>query len=660
MSFVILGLLLCGYMILIFLFTRHMRKTMRMDHGSLPGKKVMWLRMYNVLDRNFITRQGLRKSYNFVSSLAVFDLIDNKTYAVKDCLSVYVKSLTLFLLVAVIFRNIFLCLGVVLFVYAYLFHKVDQKYKRITIRMKEQESSFYSQLMVKYGVLGSVPDAIADCTPGPLISNQVSKLYNALLSPDRETALNEFRASCPSKTMQTLSGVCDSIDMKGDSESIHDESDFQRAISMLTEDVNLEIQRLTMMQSKFKPLYNQPLLGVILIPPIYFFYPSLFESSGYYFSSFLGSILIIITLLLAIVCFKMLEIVTGDTAIVYDDITNTDKMLYQNHAYRRFVHYCKPTKMSRLSKKLLLLKKSMSRMNLDYLYCRKVFYLIAIAVVSFVFLTCSMAIAKSDSVSNYYTSDMAGSDEVLRGVITIEDMVDKDMEFLQAGDFSEEAMGAYVDSYIARDTYRSGEISRIKTKADLYTSSAINPFNILLSLLLGVIGFWVPDLQLAFRAWLIAKEAEDDVLQIQTIISIIMNTSVDTLSILGWIAEQSRVFRPLFVDAEYSYPMSPDNTIATLRQKAGTDELRAIIDKLELTAGKLPVNVAFADLINRRGHLLALRRQRQIDDMNNKYRIASNMVRVPFYGMMFSVLAMPTCYVLYSTAMGMLEQLGQL
>ena len=62
-------------------------------------------------------------------------------------------------------------------------------------------------------------------------------------------------------------------------------------------------------------------------------------------------------------------------------------------------------------------------------------------------------------------------------------------------------------------------------------------------------GHMAPELMLRGRAWLLKTESEEDVPELQTIISILMNTPTDTLETLYWLEKQSRVHKHAILDA---------------------------------------------------------------------------------------------------------------
>src|SRR5690606_9794941 len=107
----------------------------------------------------------------------------------------------------------------------------------------------------------------------------------------------------------------------------------------------------------------------------------------------------------------------------------------------------------------------------------------------------------------------------------------------------------------------------------------------------------LPELLLRGRAWLLKTESEEDVLQLQTMISILMNTSTDTLDTLYWLERQSRVHKNALLDAYHEYPSNPDLALNRLKAKAVLPGFRRLVDKLLLTIHQIKLSEAFSDLV---------------------------------------------------------------
>lgn len=101
------------------------------------------------------------------------------------------------------------------------------------------------------------------------------------------------------------------------------------------------------------------------------------------------------------------------------------------------------------------------------------------------------------------------------------------------------------------------------------------------------------------RIRLLKTESEEDVLQLQTIITILMNTSVDTMETLYWLQRQSRTHRNALIDAYHEYPSDPELALYRLKSKVTLPDFKRMVDKLFLTIHQISLADAFSILYQR-------------------------------------------------------------
>ena len=147
--------------------------------------------------------------------------------------------------------------------------------------------------------------------------------------------------------------------------------------------------------------------------------------------------------------------------------------------------------------------------------------------------------------------------------------------------------------------------------------------------LIAAIAWNIPDILIKMRTILIKSEAEEDCLQLQTIIGIMMNTSIDTLDLLDWLSKHSRVFRPLLIDAFQNYPSDPERALHELKARAGLSDFKRLVDKLMLTISQISIKEAFSDILLERDHLLRMREIAQQEAILSKRQKMSMVAMAP-------------------------------
>ncbi len=131
------------------------------------------------------------------------------------------------------------------------------------------------------------------------------------------------------------------------------------------------------------------------------------------------------------------------------------------------------------------------------------------------------------------------------------------------------------------------------------------------------------------RIRLLKTESEEDVLQLQTIITILMNTSVDTMETLYWLQRQSRTHRNALIDAYHEYPSDPELALYRLKSKVTLPDFKRMVDKLFLTIHQISLADAFSDLISERAHVLRIREITQQTILKKKRSLVSPLALIP-------------------------------
>ena len=168
----------------------------------------------------------------------------------------------------------------------------------------------------------------------------------------------------------------------------------------------------------------------------------------------------------------------------------------------------------------------------------------------------------------------------------------------------------------------------------------------------------LPEFQLKMRTNLIRSESEEDCLQLQTITGIMMHTNIDTLDLLDWYAQHSRVFKGILLEAYHNYPSNPERTLRILKEKSATVEFKALVDRLELTRHQLTIAEAFADTQSERHHLLSMRETAQLYAIRKKRSLMSAPAMMPLWVIIIGYTMIPLGYVMIKDITNFLTTFG--
>ena len=154
----------------------------------------------------------------------------------------------------------------------------------------------------------------------------------------------------------------------------------------------------------------------------------------------------------------------------------------------------------------------------------------------------------------------------------------------------------------------------------------------------------LPNMLLTLRRWLVINEAEDDFLQLQTLMSILMNTDGDTLDALEQMSQMSKIHKEMLLYCYHSYPSNPDKELWTLEQKTPIMEFKRFIGKMRLTVTDLSLREVFADLMLEREYIQEQRDIKMRRSIDKKRTLCGMLSKLPMGIMVVGEFLFPIGY----------------
>ena len=602
------------------------RKGKRSLHQGAKGRIIptsVWLTWFKRLYTNLLTRQGLLRIHTSVAELSIFTDIEARITALK----VYLLGIMIFIGVIVssafLFKDAFFVLICSLYAMVMREVVVNKRLDAYHNKLYLELSDALSSLRQEYIRLKSVTEALAACECGNLIQRPINEIHSILTSYNAQENLEAFYNSSPLKVVQTLAGVCYAINRTGDAVLSDGSSNFISSLSLISNEVNLEIRRLRLQKSQFGSLELLPVLPVLALGPIKSFFINTIPGTAIIYNGMLGYLITILIIGCSLAAFKIITSITRPVAIKYNDRTNLDRKLLSKKKIRMLVKLIEPVKLKSLNQKFQLLKKSMTRQNLDYLYLRKAYFSIFTFFTLLILVLFSLYLGKEFARNNVMEASLISASELSQAEKEL--LRSMDETYLLSQSMSEDDMRMLIRTTIPgiRDYEIDAQVKRLYDKQHTLDNLQFHFWILWLCLLCAWIAWYIPEIILKVRTWLIKTESEEDCLQLQTVIGILMNTPIDTLDLLDWMSKHSRVFKPILIDAYQDYPSDAYQALGILKMRAGISEFRRIVDKLTLTVSQITIAEVFSDIIIERDHLLRMREIAQTESIMKKRAMMS-------------------------------------
>lgn len=625
-------------LIAVFIFAPKQRKPSMatMDKYAKVNKK------HRFYKNNFFTRKGYLRIHEMISRLSVYNFQEIRVYAVKYY---QMSTLCLFSVWAVgtyIFRDFVSSLLLLLFAYLMKNKYIDKGVEKAKNQLLLEFSSALSSLREEYTRLGNIPDALAECERGHLVRAQMDDIYAICTANDGEDLLNEFYSKCQFRQLRTLAAVCYTLNDTGDTYDEHGQSAFRTDVSLIKDEVDLEVRKNKMIHLRFGSLEYLPVVPIFAIRAVESFFIDSIPGTVSIYNGAVGYISKTVICLLALIGFYVICNINSEQYVRTNDRLDIVDKLLKGKRTGRIIRNVMTKDSKRLNKISTKIKGCLSSKDVEYIYGEKVLFSVIAFSLALLASVLMISTARSFMYTNVKTLSMTGGFDysveeydalfqydctiLEKDVLPSEDQISKDLMLVLKS---------------ASEFQRLEEVSRIRTKYEKYHNTYYRWYYVLVCYLIGVAAWFLPELLLKFRAFMVKTEAEEDILQMQTIIASLMGTTLDTMSVLYWLEKNSTVHQEALLFCYHEYAQDAEMALDRLKQKSTVAEFNHMCDKLISTIHQITIKDAFADLIVERNHVMKLREMVQESTIETKRMVSSPLALAPIYALAFLYVLLP-------------------
>lgn len=621
-------------------------------NGSKPKKQAnaekgkFYAKLYQVLARNFLTQGQILKIHAQLSALSVYrkaelQQLTSRYFLVSTGVSVGLVVASLFL-----FDDFFSTMICIMFAFLLNNILVDKQIDKVYLQILKGLSRAIGSLRQEYMRLGDVIEAFNEVECDDLLKKPMNEIYTILTSNNSEIKLQEFFESTPFRTIQTLASISYNISNQGDTVDSTGQSNFVQALTLMSSDVNSEIQKILKQKKEFGFIEYLPFVPIFGMGLLEGYFMGIMPGTALIYNGPIGFFLRTLTMVVSIGCYVTISRINCTIPIKEDDRSAFANSMLLNRSWAKFINNIIPK-----GKKATLLKKkfkdSLSKMTIEEFYTKKVvfsavtFVLSVLAAISTVTLGHDYILNSTQQLSLVATDEMNGySKEVILN------LDNRFMEERQYGEVPESEALLMVSGAMPglTDLQKLDQVKRMNDKYNALQGAYFQWWMLWICALASVVGWFGPDIGLKMRRILVVTEAEDDFLQLQTLVTILMNTEMDTLDIIGQLAQNSRIHKDMLLYAYHGYPSNPEMEIERLKSKTPLLEFRRFLGKLRLTISDLSLREAFSDLIIEREHILRVREMTIESTIRRKRGMCGPLSMFPLGMMVVASLLIPLGY----------------
>lgn len=502
---------------------------------------------------------------------------------------------------------------------------VAGKIDKLDTKILKQQIGFFAEIRHAYNEYNMVEEAIYDVSQNDEleVSIQGQKIYEILISDDPETELEKYYDVAPNSYLKEFAGVSYLTKEFGDRQ-IDGASLYLKNLNNITKEMQLEILKRDKLDYVFQSLSFIAIAPTLLITPLKNWAIKSFGFTSQFYNGKGGLIVVILLLLLTMICYILVRKIkdTGNIKDEYKDPNKTWQMkLYRNKFIKRIVDKFIPNKNTiEYRKNVNLMKEAAAKQKMEALYVNRICFAIVAFIVSIIFFI----IVHKVAVNYIYTEPVADYDMLSTVTNQDEESIRKReiynyfLNRFKGQDITQEKLRQYIANSSkfegASEPDMDEAAEKIYEELQIINNERFKWFELLIACVVAWMGYQSPIWMLVIQKALRKLEMENEVMQFQTIITMLMKIErVNVEIILEWLERYSNIFREPITKCVNNYEAGAWEALEELKNDIAFPQLIRLIESMQAAVEKIPIEKAFEELENERDYYQAKR-----EEANNK------------------------------------------
>ena len=482
---------------------------------------------------------------------------------------------------------------------------VDYRVSNVADKILRQIPEVFTEIRHSFHEHGMIEEAFNDAIDeleDKEITPQVKKIKEAIMADDPEVQLEKYYDTAPNRFLKLFAGVS-YLTMELGDRKVDGTSIYLKNLNNIVNDVYLEILKRDKINYMFRSLTAIAVAPILFTNVIQSWAESNFAALINFYNSSFGFIIKALILISIFVCYFMLRVIREDSDQIKFDRIATKK--WQDKAYsipliRKIVDGLIPAEYTtKRKKKTEMIKNTNAFLTLEWFYVNK----IAAAVIGFVF---SITLILNMHHIDFNAIFTGIADEFLQlGKLSAEDEAAANLMAKEDAQYVEEYRG---DSSITKDQIRADieakqgqvtdeQVDRIYDKVVSVQGIYLKYWELIISLGVGFVAYFIPDLILFIRNKMREMEKENEIMQFQSIILMLMYIErIDVQTILEWLERYSYAFKDAIATALNNYEAGASEALEDLKDRVPNKDFKRIVDGLLSAVERIPVREAFDEL----------------------------------------------------------------
>ena len=555
--------------------------------------------------------------------------------------------------------NMLLMLSLILFEVFFIETIMEGFVDKIDNQLLREQIDFFAEIRHAYHEYNMVEEAIYEVAQNDevKVSRQAERIHEILISDDPEMELEKYYDIAPNSFLKEFAGVSYLTKEFGDRKDKDGASLYLKNLNNITQEMQIEILKRDKLDYVFQSLSMIAALPVLFIDAIKGWAVSQFSFTKQFYNGTLG---FYIQVLLIIITFGsyILTRKLKDNGSIKAEQTNENPWqakIYKKKPVKKFVDLFIPKDGTKEYRKMVqLLKDSASKLKLEWLYInRLVFAVLAFVVAVFVFWQAHrMAVnyVYTEPTSDYNLLGNMSDNQEKKAMETTErhniflKKYENDYTMTQEKLRKELAKSKEYQGY--SDKELDSEAKAIFEKLQTIQSEHFKWFELLMSFVIGFIGYYCPVFLLIFQKKMRQMDMENEVMQFQTIILMLMKIErVNVEMILEWLERYSNIFREPISKCVNNFESGPWEALEELKNDVSFQQFIRIVESLQAAVEKIPIKEAFDELDTERAYHQEKRKESNERMISKKSMIGKAIGFAPMVCLFVVYLIIPLCVI---------------
>jgi len=549
---------------------------------------------------------------------------------------------------------------------AYMLHNqiIKMLVDKLDNKLLRQFEVFLGNVRHHYHEHGMIDEAIYDSIEecDYEISLHANKMYEVLTSSDVDESIEQYNDTAPNKFMKTFIAMCCLVQRFGD-KMADNKSVYLNNLNYLKQEINMELLR----REKLGYLFQS--LSVISVFPVFtlrllekWAVSNIPEINEYYDGPY-GFMAVIVLFLLSFGAYQLIGRLQVNA--VYTPMDGTMfALLLKIPAIRFFIDSIIEKNHSRALKYDRLLKKSGAKTSVNEFLVKRFLYAMLTLLFTVGICINIHSIARHNILYSSANLRMAEYDPQIDAEAEMK-IIESDRKYIllmkgkkvgfQEVDRQLREHGEYTDER------QSGiAAKRIADKLNLYGRHVFQWWELLISLFLSAVAWFVPYLMLLFRERVLRMNMEDEVMQFHTIILMLMHIErIAVEDILNWMEQFADIFRSSISKCINNYEYGDRKALEQLAADEPYAPFVRIIENLQTAADKITIEHAFDELKSEREYYMEKRKHDNEIMVNKKGMWGRFIAFIPMGATVFLYLLVPFVMVSAARLTEFSEEIGK-